>query len=109
MGEFREHSLEEIEDGIRKAQSFEGLINNLRNMQSAEGNHRQIFDIHMREITDALDEIKLCCEKGVEFDSIRYTRFNELPDSLVKEKAVELASQYYESDYTMENGKIIKK
>lgn len=109
MSEFKEHSLEEIEEGIKKAQSFEGLINNLINMQSAEGNHRQIFDIHMRDITETLDKIKLCCEKGEEFDSIRYTRFNDLPDSLVKEKAVELASQYYESDYVLKNGKIVEK
>lgn len=106
MSEFYDNSLEEIEKAVEQAQSFDQLINNLRNVQQREGNHRQIFEQHINDIVRALGEIRDGCQNGVPFDSMRYTRFNRLPDSLVKGKAVELASQYYDEEYVFKNGRI---
>lgn len=106
MSEFYDNSLEEIETAVEQAQSFDQLINNLRNVQQREGNHRQIFEQHINDILRALGEIRDGCQDGVPFDSMRYTRFNELPDSLVKEKAVELANEYYDEEYAYRDGRI---
>lgn len=107
MSNFENVDLKEMEQAVERAESFESLRSNLQNIQSKTGNHNQLFEQHMREIIFLLEEIEQSCQNGMRFDAIR-PRFNDLPESLITKKAVELASEYYDETYTYKNRSIIR-
>lgn len=107
MSSFDNVDLKEMERAVNRAESFDSLRSNLQNIQSKAGNHNQLFEQHMREILFLLEEIEQSCENGMRFNAIR-PRFNDLPDSLITAKAVELASDYYDETYAYKNGSIIR-